>query len=262
MTDIWQQFKDRGLPEELVLKLRNSYVALKENFYLGKHKPSELEGGHFAEVVLRILQWATGGVPSGTSYTPLGKSLPRFDQEVKRLESGDSSTSKSLRVHIPRALLSLYDVRNGRGVGHPSGDVDPNLADATYVAMGADWVLAELIRIYHGLPLDQAQALVDGIVERQVPLVQMFGDFPKVLRRDLKNPAKALVILYVRGERGASCAELATWLRIESKEARRILRRHDEATWVHFDVDDDRGVLTRSGIVEVEQKIGLALSLL
>jgi hypothetical protein len=259
VKDVWQQFMDRGVPTELVSKLGDSYVALKENFYLGKHKPSELEGGHFAEIVIRVLQWATGGLKAGVPYTPLGTSLPRFDQEVKRLESTPSTTPKSLRVHIPRALLSVYDVRNGRGVGHPSGDVDPNLADATYVATTADWVLAELVRVYHGLPIDQAQALVDGIVERKIPLVQMFGDFPKVLRRDLSNPARALVLLYIRGERGASSDELAKWLRIPSKEARRILRRHDVSTWVHYDGESDQGYITRSGIVEVESRIGPSL---
>jgi hypothetical protein len=254
MSSIWDEFKSKGVPAELVDKLETAYVELKENFYLGKHKPSELEGGHLAELVVRILQWATGGVGS-ERYTPLGKQLPRFDLEVKRLEGLAGTYSKSLRVHIPRMLLAMYDIRNGRGVGHPGHDVDPNLADATYVATAADWVIAELMRIYHGLNLNEAQAVVDGLVQRRAPLVQMFGDFPKVLRTDLGNPLKALVLLYGRGGLGASSEEMSKWLRVETKEARRMMRRHDAATFVHYDDATDQGAITHTGIAEVERRI-------
>jgi len=252
-TTIWEQFKNNGMPSELVDKLEEAYTRLKENFFLGKHRPSELEAGHLAELVLRILQWATGGI-GGQPYTSLGVQLPNFEQEVRRLGGQPTSYSKSIRIHIPRVLLSLYDIRNGRGVGHPSGEVDPNLADATFVATGADWIIAELLRIYHGISLNEAQAIVDGLVQRRVPVVQMFGDFPKILRADLKNPSRVLLILYLRGETGATSAELGRWLKIEPKEARRILRRHDSAALVHFVEEDDRGFITRLGIAEAEKR--------
>lgn len=254
---IWEQFKEAGIPSELVDRLEQSYTELKENYYLGKHKPSELEGGHLAEAVLRILQWATGGLPSGQPYTPLGDPLPPFDREVQRLAGRPATYPKSLRVHIPRALLAIYDVRNARGVGHLPGEVDPNLADATFVATTADWVIAELVRLYHGVPLNEAQAIVDGLVQRRVPLVQMFDNVPKVLRADLSNPKKALVILYVRGAEGASSPQLGEWLRIPAKEARRILRRYDKSALVHYDGTTDTGFITRAGIREVEEQISL-----
>lgn len=253
MVTIWDQFKAAGIPSELVDKLENAYVQLKEHFYLGKHKPAELEGGHIAELVIRILQWSTGGTSATQSYTPLGKQLPSFDQEVRRLASLPTKFAKTLRVHIPRALLAMYDVRNSRGVGHAGGDVDPNLADATLVAVVADWVIAELVRIYNGVSLNEAQALVDGLVQRRVPIVEMFGDFPKVLRAELSNPKKALVILYVRGACGATSQAFGTWLRIEEKEARKIVRRHDSAALVHYDDGADCAYITRAGIAHVER---------
>lgn len=255
MSTIWDQFKAKGIPAELIDKLEDAYRTLKENFFLGKHKPSELEGGHLAELVLRILQWATGGV-GGAPYTPLGTQLPKFEQEVRRISSLSSTYSKSLRVHIPRVLLALYDVRNARGVGHAGGDVDPNLADATLVATGADWVIAELLRIYHGISLAEAQAIVNGLVQRRIPMVQMFGEFPKVLRPNYKNPFRTLLILYVRGDAGATSSQLGEWLKLEPKEARRILRRHDTAALVHYVDAEDRGMITALGISEVEKKAG------
>jgi hypothetical protein len=42
-------------PEALVDELLKSYNDLKENYKLGRFKPSELEGGFFVEVVRRII---------------------------------------------------------------------------------------------------------------------------------------------------------------------------------------------------------------
>jgi hypothetical protein len=43
--------------------------------------------------------------------------------------------------------------------------------DAVAVLSMANWVMAELVRVLHGLTLDEVQALVDGLAERRVPLV-------------------------------------------------------------------------------------------
>jgi len=62
-----------ALDSQLVDALLQAYNELKNHYYLGKHKATELEGGHFAEVVIRILEYVTA-----KSYTPLGNRLPRF----------------------------------------------------------------------------------------------------------------------------------------------------------------------------------------
>ena len=49
------------IDEPLVDQLLRAHSELKNNYYLGKHKTSELEGGHFAEVVIRVLQFLTAG---------------------------------------------------------------------------------------------------------------------------------------------------------------------------------------------------------
>lgn len=252
MADLWQELKTSGLPDELVDELREAYTELKEHFFLGKHRPAELEAGRFSEAVFRVLQWATGGLPDGTPYTPLSKTLPRLDQEIERLKNRPSKYDKSLRVRIPRVLRSIYDVRSGRGVAHLSGEVDPNLADATLVSACADWTLAELLRLYHGVPLGEAQALVDGLVKRQVPLVEMFGDFPKVLRADLSNPKKTLLMLYNRGDEGASLVDLSRWLKVTLGAARQTLQRLDARAEVHFDEVKGTAFITKLGIKKVE----------
>lgn len=258
MANLWQEFRDEGIPRKLVEELHEAYEEIKENFYAGKHRPQEVAGGRFAEAALRIVQSQTDGLPNGDPYTPLGDRLPPFVQEVDRLRKLPSRYHKSLRIRIPRILLSIYDVRNGRDAAHLTDEVDPNLADATLVVANADWVLAELVRLFHEVDLDEAQARVDGLVRRKVPAIEMFGDVPKVLRPDLKNPAKMLLILYHLDERGASTEEVATWLKIKrTHNARATVRKLDDRAEIHFNVDEDRSYITRRGIRTVEEDIGL-----
>lgn len=256
---VWKDLRTEGLPRELVAELRESYEELKENYYAGKHRPQEVAGGRFAEAAIRILQHQTGGTPNGDPYTSLSDQLPPFTREVDRLRSQPGKYDKSLRVRIPRVLLSIYDVRNGRDAAHLTDEVDPNLADASLVVANADWVLAELVRLFNDVDLDEAQARVDGLVRRKVPAVEMFGDNAKVLRPGLNAPPQTLLVLYHFDERGASVAELADWLKIEKYHARRTLRSLDDRAEVHFDEDEDRGYITRRGIREVEDEIGLTV---
>ena len=64
----------------------------------------------------------------------------------------------AIRLHIPRTLRLVYDIRNKRDVAHLGPDIDPNLQDSTLVVSALDWVLAEFIRLYHaGMTPDNAQ---------------------------------------------------------------------------------------------------------
>jgi hypothetical protein len=256
---VWEDFEDEGIPHDLVEELRKAYRELKENYYLGNLRPSEVEGGRFAEAALRILQWATGGLPNGNDFTPLGTPLPHFDQEVQRLEDRPGRFHKSLRVRIPRVLHSIYNIRNGRDVAHLSSDVNPNLADSTLVVSNADWVLAELVRLFHGVSLVKARSRVDGIVKRSAPVVEMFGEIPKVLRTELSYPDETLLMLYTMGDEGATAEDLADWQGRNGGHARQTLKRLDERALVHYDSNKDRGVITRLGIKEVEDEIGIDL---
>jgi len=89
-------------PDDLVEELLKSYQQIKENYYLGKFKPSELEGGFFVECVRRIIDLELFG-----QYVPIGKNLNRFnDQEMRRYENG--SGDDSYRLHIPKSLKPRF----------------------------------------------------------------------------------------------------------------------------------------------------------
>lgn len=133
-----------NLPVKLVEELLDAHAEAKRSSYAGGLRLSEVEGGRFCEAAFRILEHATTG-----TYTPLGKQLStdRLIDQLAQLPA--SSSSESIRLHIPRALRVVYDIRNKRDAAHLADGIDPNLQDVTIVVAVLDWILAELIRLFH-----------------------------------------------------------------------------------------------------------------
>lgn len=233
--------------------LLEAYQELKSHYYLGKHKPSELEGAHFCEVVVRILDFVTT-----STYAPLGAPLAKLDgawlQKYSNLPQGRHSDS--IRIHIPRAVFAIYGIRNRRGVGHIGGDVKPNLADATFVVATCDWILAELVRLDYTSSLAEAQKLVDSLVVRKVPLLQDFDGFLKVLNPQLSVPDQTLAILYQKNGEGSTRQELRQWVQTTPANLSKALSRLiHQRRYVHD--DGGRYLITHAGEQYVECHIPL-----
>ena len=195
--------------EPLARSILDAYFEIKTNYYLERHRPTELEAGRFCEACIRCLQQIGTG-----KHTPLNKRLKRFDFEVNDLEALDATRAHdSVRIHIPRLLQSVYGIRNRRDVGHIGGDVSPNEADCALVVSVCSWALAEIIRLVYDCSLTEAQKMVDALVEREVPILQEFDGSVKVLRPELSVGDKILAILYSKGEGGATTAELLDWIK-------------------------------------------------
>jgi hypothetical protein len=216
----------------------------KRRFYRSDFRPSAVEGGRFAEATFRILQWATTG-----SYTAIGKTLPKVDQLLVMLEN--SSGNDSARLHIPRTLRLIYDVRNKRDAAHLADGIDPNMQDATLVIRNMEWVMAELLRMYHKVSPDDAQGIILDLVSKEIPIIQVLNGFPRVLR-DIKASDYCLVLLYWRGASGASFSELASWVRPAMRaNLRRTLVRLYQKDLAHS--TDDYWYITRAGENAVEE---------
>jgi hypothetical protein len=237
------------LDAKLVHELLEAHAEAKRHFYLGALRPSEVEGGRFCEAAFRILE----AVTQGGMFTPLGKTLPRTDKLIQQLANADATKyNDSIRLHIPRSLRLVYDIRNKRDAAHLADGIDPNLQDATLVVGALDWVVAELIRLYHNVPADQASKIVNGIVKRAAPIVQDFSGFLKVLNPNLSASDHCTVLLYQRGEDGATLDELKTWARpkMRANLKRTLNLLVDEKDIAHF--DGLRYYITRRGEQYVE----------
>ena len=194
MRSVIQSQLASALPPTLVDELLEAHAQAKQSLYLGGLRLSEVEGGRFCEAAFRLLEQISLG-----SFTPLGTQLntEKIIQKLENLPKG--SHPDAVRIHIPRALRLVYDIRNKRDAAHLGDGIDPNLQDATLVTSVLDWVLAEFIRLYHNVTADVAQQLVSEIGTRAVPVVQDFAGFLKILKPNLAVSDHCLVLLYQRG---------------------------------------------------------------
>ena len=182
-----------GFTEPLRTQLLKEYAGIITAFREGKWKAAELDGGRFCEVSLAVLSANTSGNwPSNIPGKP-----NNFKQACLDLENLPSARHpRSVRITIPRCLIWLYEVRNNRNVGHVGGEVDANEMDAAAVVACAKWVMAEFVRLFHSVTVDDAQKMVDAIVERTTPLVWEVAGIRKVLDPRLTAKEKVLAVLY------------------------------------------------------------------
>lgn len=234
---------------KLVEELLAAYQDAKHNYYLGGLRLSAVEGGRFCEAAFRMLQQATT-----KKFTPLGKTLNITSIILELSNVPSPNAPDSVRLYIPRALRVVYDVRNNRDAAHLSDGIDPNRQDASLVVSTLDWILAEFVRLYHGVSPDEARKIIDGLVTRQVPAVEDFDGFLKVLKPRARVSEYLLLVLYERGTTGATYHELQSWVR---PSMRRNLRRtlnglvHNDAL-IHE--QGERFFMTKLGHAEVEKR--------
>jgi hypothetical protein len=161
-----------------------------ENYRKRKWEPSELNAGKLCEATYCILKGHADGTYPNTVTKP--RNMVDACQALER----EAGLTRSMRIQIPRVLIALYEIRNNRGVGHAGGDVDPNHMDSTVVVYMTKWVVAELIRVLHGVSVEGAQDAVDALVEREIPLIWQTGDVKRVLNTKLTMKEKTLLLLY------------------------------------------------------------------
>jgi hypothetical protein len=247
------------LPDELRNSLNKHYHEIKLNYARGHYEPAELNGAKFSEIVYRILEWHTN---SGT-YIPLGQSISNFNQGLRKLENL-SGYNNSIRFHIPDVLCALYRIRNKRGVAHVAGEIDSNHMDSTFVVASADWIMAELIRIFHNVSLTEAQSIVESLVTKQIPIIWEIGDHKRVISppgMKLTTGNKVLLLLYASHPKSVSFSNLLSWteydLRNKARFRNTVLKDLHKDDLLHLDGATDEVHLSPLGINHVEQKLPL-----
>lgn len=240
-----------GLRDELVV----CYQAIVRNYTEQRWEPAELNGGKFCEVVYSIVSGALSGAFPAAASKPanmLDACRAIETQPANLTRVGD----RSLRILIPRMLPVLYEIRNNRGVGHVGGEVDPNHEDAEAVLTMTSWVMAELVRIFHGVPLVDAQAAVESIVERRHSLVWSTESIKRVLKPEMSVRDQALVLLYSESD-WVSTATLCKWVEYSSASMfrSRVLQKLHQERLVEHDAKNARVRISPLGIRSVEQRL-------
>jgi hypothetical protein len=240
-----------GVPASFRTRLIKRYRELKDAHNDGQHDAAGLRAGKFCEALVRFLQHELTG-----QHTPFGQQIPGFADECAKLEKTPKTAGvESLRILLPRALNFLYTMRNKRGIGHEGGDVDANEIDSATCVRLADWCLCELVRIYHALSLEEAQALLDTISEREMPEIWTVLGKKRVLRSGLGYREQTLLLLYADPGTGVPVEDLLDWTehpRLADYRSRVLQPLHRERL-IEYDRSSETAILSPSGSAAVER---------
>jgi len=234
-------------------KISSSYLDLKRNCVEARHDAVGISAGKFCEIILRHLQKRIFG-----SYIPFKDQIGNFADECRKLiASPKGSSTDSERIVIPRAIVFLYTMRNKRGIGHVGGDVDTNQIDIALVARVADWILCELIRIHHGLSLEEAQDIVDSISERELPVIWEVAGKKRVLKNGVTAKDQILILLYSCPDSAVLVEDLFDWVEYSNLSIfkSRLIKDLHKKRFVEFNKDTETVFLSPTGSKYVEENI-------
>jgi hypothetical protein len=246
-----------GISKQFSKKIANIYLELKKrhsvSHYSHDYDSFGLSVGKFGETILRCLQHHLT-----SQFIPFGTHISNFQDECQKLSAlPRTSGNESLRIIIPRALAFLYTLRGKRGIGHVGGDVDANFIDSSTMGKICDWIMCELIRIFHNLSLEEAQSLIDSISTRTVPDIWEANGKKRVLRSDLNYSQKTLLLAYSESRKSVSARDLFNWSKYSdySTYVKTILKPLHREDLIEFDEVSDEVVISPLGIREVETSI-------
>ncbi len=238
-----------AIPLGLRKPLIAEYQSIVQNFLEHRWLPSELSGGRFSEIVYTILD---GHAKSAYPSSP--KKPGNFKDACTKLEN-NSGVPRSFQILIPRVLPALYEIRNNRSVGHVGGDVDPNHMDSAAVLAMCNWVMCELVRVYHSLPTTDAQKVVDLLADMRIPVIWSDGNVKRVLQPTLKLPQQ-LLLLISTSVPDVSAQELMDWTEYENKQHfMKTLRALHKKRWIEFTESTERAKILPPGTKEVERLV-------
>jgi hypothetical protein len=237
-------FTAGGLPSDLTKALLDEYVEIKRRYSLHDYRPAAINGGRFCEVVTRILEFKAMG-----TYTALSEKI-EVEKTLNRLDNFGPQLGEMMRLHVVRAIRFVYGIRNTRDNGHVKDGIDPNLQDATAVVGALDWVLAEVVRVWHGVTPVEASEMISGIVTKELPVVEVINGKPH-LTGTPSGRDHILILLYWAGGDFVRKSDLRSWLPKEI--ASRLARHLDYLTRAQYVlVDGDLVYLRRAGVVHAE----------
>jgi len=242
-----------GIPKGFRSRLINAYIDLKKNALESRHDAAGMAAGKLCEIVLRLLQNTIF-----KTHTPFGQQISNFAGECRKLiEAPQTSGNEAERIVLPRALVFIYTMRNKRGIGHIGGDVDANTIDIATMTRAADWVVCELIRIHHGLSLEEAQDIVDGLAVRQVPVVWEVAGKKRILKQGIPAKDQALLLLYTCTDTSVLVEDLCDWVEYSNLAVfkEKVIGPMHKQRLLEFDKDTQTITLSPIGAKYTEENL-------
>jgi hypothetical protein len=243
-----------NIPADIVEAMEVEFAELESRFARGDWSPAELNGGRFAEAVLRFLEWRE----SGGSYTPIGRQLNR--QQILNRVKNNPSLPDGLRFHVAKCSEILMDIRNKRDVAHLGPIVNVDEMDARLVLQLAAWTLAEIVREEGAISPQDAQDIIDRLSARRLSLVEEVGGDLVVVSTNLPARERALIALYHVYPESLHIEDLQKTTKYQhSTRFERMMQEEARKGITH--TKDDSVYLTQKGVAWVESNIEMQLTL-
>jgi hypothetical protein len=214
------------LPDGLTKPLIHEFEQALTAYRAGDWEKVGLKAGKFCEITYCICAGHVSGAYASAPSKP-----SNFPQSCLALEQHNKTKGRSLCIQVPRIITGLYELRNNRAIGHIGGDVDPNHMDAEIFLRGMKWVMAELVRFYSQLPLDESHRVVESVTAKSFSIVWTKGDTRRILEPARTTKEKVLILLYSENK-PINIVQLQKWIEYKNgtEFRNKILKSlHDQA---------------------------------
>ncbi|MHB1158448.1 MAG: hypothetical protein ACYC26_16615 [Phycisphaerales bacterium] len=185
----------------LATQLVDEFVKLERRYILRDWEPAELDGGHFCEILARILY----------HMDSVNLDLYRDFGECLKYITNDQVAHQVNRDDVKMLFMVLnvvHKFRSKRGVGHVSPTYSANHMDARYMMEAVRWTMVETLRVFWTGDREAAAKAIQELLRFDVPCVGRFENVLLVQRTDLRPEEEILVLLHYAGETGFSRTEL------------------------------------------------------
>jgi hypothetical protein len=172
----------KAVPQQLATDLVDDFLQLRQD--VATATLGRAAGGKVIETAVQILQQLESGTYAAH---------PDIDKYLLQVES-KTTLDEGLRICAARLARSMYAIRSKRNIVH-KGNVDSNAYDQRLTLHGAEWFIAELLRLTQGFTMQEAGELIEMVHAPVGALVEDFGTRRLVLP-DLNIEGELLVLLH------------------------------------------------------------------
>lgn len=243
-----QRMLEHTFPQTALTLMLDDYDSMIRNLFLRKYNLVLVSAGRMVESLFVCL--------SNLTSNPVAAN-PVFNDIHTELENmSEEDLPSSVRVIIPRAAKIVYTFRSKRNAVHVNPAVSPGYMDAVTCVSIAQWILAELVRVFSDEDPGQIVRLVQSLVDRKIPLVEEINGTPIILESDISAHDSILILLYNDYPEAIHKDTLVELLSADHNRSNVItsLRNAEKAKLVYR--DGPHNYLTQRGIEFVEEKFG------
>jgi hypothetical protein len=194
------------LDGQLAQELVNEFVSMEKRFIQRDWEPSQLDGGQFCEVLVRVLYHQDSGTLNPAKEFRECLEWIEEDKNLHRIQPRRNA------LHIVKFLRTIWKFRSERGAVHISPTYKANHMDSRLLLEGVRWCFAETLRIFWTQDQQRVASAIRELLQFDVPAIGKFEDVLLVQRTDLSASEEILLLLHYAGESGFDRKELGKYV--------------------------------------------------